>query len=182
MAKFTAKQRAFIEAYAQCGNGVEAARRADYKGDDARLLFIAAENLRKPKIAEAIRARLGEQVMAADEVLARLSDLARGDMADFITVTDGEPVLDLAKAAQRGKLHLIKRTWQGSSGGWQIELYDAQRALVELGRHHKLFTDRVKHNGEIDVKLNLDALSDDELEQLADLTRRIIEGDQGRAG
>jgi phage terminase small subunit len=51
----TPKQRRFIEAYS--GNGTEAARLAGYKGTDAVLGQVAYENLRKPEIAAAIKAR-----------------------------------------------------------------------------------------------------------------------------
>lgn len=53
--KLTAKQRRFVEAYA--GNGTEAARVAGYKGNDETLAQVAAENLRKPYLAEAIKSR-----------------------------------------------------------------------------------------------------------------------------
>ncbi len=51
----TQKQQRFIEYYD--GNGTEAARKAGYAGDDAVLAQVASENLRKPKLKEALHSR-----------------------------------------------------------------------------------------------------------------------------
>lgn len=51
----TTKQQRFIEAYT--GNGTEAARVAGYAGSDAVLSQTAYRMLRKPEIAQAIKAR-----------------------------------------------------------------------------------------------------------------------------
>lgn len=57
--KLTPKQQAFVDAYMgeARGNATEAARRAGYRGSDAVLASVGAENLRKPQIAEAIAER-----------------------------------------------------------------------------------------------------------------------------
>jgi len=83
-------------------------------------------------------------IIDADRVLALLSAQAEGSMADFLSLDDhGQPVLDLAKAARNGKLGLI-RTLRQRAAGWEIELYDAQAAAVQLGRHCRLFTDKME--------------------------------------
>lgn len=51
----TPKQQAFVDAYA--GNATDAARKAGYQGNDATLAQVGYENLRKPEVREAIRAR-----------------------------------------------------------------------------------------------------------------------------
>ena len=53
--KLTVKQKRFIEFYN--GNGVDAARKAGYKGNDNTLQAVAKENLLKPLIKEAIEKR-----------------------------------------------------------------------------------------------------------------------------
>ena len=75
----TDKQRVFVEHYLACWNAAEAARRAGYSADSTR--SIGSENLTKPDIRAAIARRLAELAMGADEVLARLSDLARATSA-----------------------------------------------------------------------------------------------------
>lgn len=161
----TNKQQAFIEHYLTCWNATEAARRASYAYPNVE----GPKNLVKPSIAAIIRQRLAEFKMGADEVLARLSDQARGSLDDFIDVSEpghgiegatdvieakaiaGGWKLNLVKAEQRGKLHLLKKIKSGQWGP-EIELYDAQAALALLGRHHKLFTDMVEHGGKVEVE------------------------------
>ena len=88
LAALTAKQRAFVIAYLDCLNASEAARRAKYKG--SRPDQTGYENLRKPEIAAAVSAGMALQAMPADEILARLSQIARGSMADFVRVDEEE--------------------------------------------------------------------------------------------
>lgn len=58
------------------------------------------------------------------------------------------PYVDLWKAAQRGKLHLVK-SFNEKDG--KVDLYDAQAAQIHLGRHHKLFTDKIEHGGAVPI-------------------------------
>ncbi|MBE2268808.1 MAG: terminase small subunit [Anaerolinea sp.] len=82
--------------------------------------------------------------MSAAEVLARLSDHARGSMKDFLSFDEsGAPQIDLKKAEQVDKLHLIRRVRLTDQGA-EVDLYDAQEALIQLGRHYRLFVDRVQ--------------------------------------
>lgn len=47
--------------------------------------------------------------------------------------------LDLMEAGRRGKLHLIKEYKIDKDGATTIKLYDAQKPLELLGKHHGLF-------------------------------------------
>lgn len=137
----TNKQKAFIEHYLETWNATEAARRAGYKGNYNTLGVVGFENVRKPKIAEAIKKRLAEKAMSADEVLSRLADQARASVADFISDDDGE--IDLVAVKKMG--HLVKSVTR-TRQGLKLELHDAQAALVHIGRHHALFKDKVEHS------------------------------------
>lgn len=144
MAKLTAKQRKFITEYFKCGmNGTEAAARAGYAGDRATLAVIASDNLRNPKIRDEINKRMDADAMSASEVIARLSAIARSDMSDFVKIDHGITFLDAEKAEKAGALHLIKKV-RIKDDGIEVELYDKQAALVQLGKYHAIFTDRVK--------------------------------------
>jgi len=155
----TAKQKAFIEEYLTDFNATRAAERAGYGGDDNTLAAIGSENLRKPKIAEAIGKRLAEKAMTVDEILARYADQARGDIADFINTDVPGGILDLCKA--EGKTHLIKRiSW--TKQGVSIELYDAQTALNALGKAAGIFRDRVDN-----LNIDMANLTEEQLERIA---------------
>lgn len=125
-----------------CWNATEAARRANYKTPRQA----GAHLLSKAVIRDALAARLAEKTMKADEVLLRLADQARGNIAEFIVVANGDVRIDLAKAEAAGKLHLVKRVKQGQFG-LEIELHDAQAALVHLGKHLGIF----KEMQELDI-------------------------------
>lgn len=143
----TDKQRVFIEHYLTCWNATEAARQAGYAHPNTqgpRLLVDVG-------IAEVIKARITEKAMTADEVLLRLAEQARGDMSDFVEDLGSAVRLDLKKAIKAGKFHLVKK-YSNTRQGVSVELYDAQAALVHIGKHHGLFVDRVEHGGEIGVK------------------------------
>jgi len=75
----TTKQALFVEAYCGVarGNASEAARIAGYA--EKSCAMIGSTNLRKPKIAAAIDARMSEveSALSADEILTELSYLAR---------------------------------------------------------------------------------------------------------
>jgi phage terminase small subunit len=142
----TDKQRRFINFYLELWNGTEAAAQAGYDGDRATLAVVASENLRKPKIRAAIEKRLESEAMGADEVLWRLGQQARGNLADFIDTDVPGGLIDMDAVAEKGYL-LKKLAWTKS--GLQIEMYDAQAALDKMGKAHSLFTDRIEHSGEI---------------------------------
>lgn len=142
----TLKQQAFVEHYLKCWNATEAARQVGYavpRQEGSRLLSNAV-------IARAIKERLEELKVSSDEVLIRLGDHARSTMADFVDPTQLPPVFKTA--AESGKLHLVKkvthtrRFYKGElvEEKTDFELYDAQAALVHLGKHHALFTDRLR--------------------------------------
>ena len=64
--------------------------------------------------------------------------------------------MNLKKAKRQKKLRLIKKVEtttrlvgedQTPETTIKFELHDAQAALVHLGRHHKLFTEKIEGNG-----------------------------------
>ncbi len=146
----TAKQQAFITEYLLCWNAAEAARLAGYSEATAR--SIGHENLTKPDIQDEIKRRVSERAMSADEVLVRLAAMARADISDFVSFVPGVkgPYIDLEKANAAGKLGLVKKLKYNELGGIEFELYDAQAALVQLGKVHKLFTDKQEINATVD--------------------------------
>jgi hypothetical protein len=88
--------------------------------------------------------QIEQRRMSSDEVIARLSDHARGSMSDFLTIEeDGAARVDLAKAKRANRLHLLRRVRVGEKSV-EVDLYDAQEALIQLGRHYRLFVDRVQ--------------------------------------
>jgi phage terminase small subunit len=132
------KQRAFVEAY--LANGFNATKAAIAAGYSEKTAYsIGSENLRKPEISEAVKQRLAELTMSADEALMRLSQQARGTMEDFLD--DNRSTIDLAAADRAAQLHLIKKFTHHIGEKHEtvsIELYDAQAAQLAILKEQHL--------------------------------------------
>jgi phage terminase small subunit len=119
------KRQVWLEEYFQCWNATEAARRAGYKWPNK------VGPALKQKLRAQIQERLAQKAMAADEVLARLSEMARADLSEFITDTGA---IDWEKVKTKG--YLVKRIAHHKGQRSQIELHDALAALMHLDRQH----------------------------------------------
>lgn len=142
------KHELFIEAYLSTFNATHAAIAAGYSRRSAH--STGWEILRNPEVAKAISQRLSETAMSADEVMMRLAEQARGDLGDFLfTTPDGEIQLNLDNPA--AKTRLIKEVTQRRTVRDDVEetvltvkMYDSQAALQLIGKHHKLFTEKME--------------------------------------
>lgn len=150
------KHQQFVNEYLTCWVATEAYQRVYKKSSYESAQASASELLGNPNILQEIQRRIDEHAMRADEVLARLAEHARGDMDDYLNDDGG---IDLQKARKARRTRLLKKVStrrvvrtkddeEIEDTTTSIELYDAQAALVQLGKHHKLFTDKQ----ELDVK------------------------------
>lgn len=161
------KHQQFAEEYLRCFNATKAYQsvypnvsRVTAASNGYRLLKDKSE------VAEYIQQRLSETAMSADEVLMRLAEQARGNMGDFIRATsDGSFTFDLSNADEAQKLGLIRKATKTVRriGAMEVEeisvdLYDAQAALVHLGKHLDLFSDKINIKLEKELNSALDAL------------------------
>lgn len=159
MAKqFTDKQKKFIASYVSCLNATQAAKTAGYSEKSySSLRKQGHENLTKPNIRAEIDRLLAENTISPEELLGRISDHATGSMGDFVKTHDDFGIrLDLSKAKQLGKLHLIKKfketeTKRIDTEGnehitlrREVELYDAASAQDKLMRHYSMYKDKVQ--------------------------------------
>lgn len=157
--KLTAKQQSFINAYLANGfNATQAAIEAGYSPDTARQQ--GSRLLTNVDIKAAIDEALTAFAMPKNEVLARLADHARGDMRDFADLS-----IDTLATHPRGnlikKLKLETTLDKDNKPKYVIEsfeLYDAQAALVQLARVHKLLTDKTEITGEDGKPIEIKAI------------------------
>ena len=152
-----AKQRLFVEEYLVCMNASEAARRAGYAPKWADRYGYKLRH--RPAVEEAIAQRIAERAMDAAEVLARLAQQARGEQYRYLC-EDG--TVDLAGLIGSGLAHMVKGTHWDRNGNLTIEFYDAQSALVHIGKHLGLFTERVQQ-----LNIDVSKLADEQLERIA---------------
>jgi phage terminase small subunit len=81
--KLSLKQQKFVQAYVETGNATESARLAGYRGSDASLASIGAENLRKVQMRQAIDAYREElrqsSLMDAEDIARFYIEVIQGD-------------------------------------------------------------------------------------------------------
>lgn len=122
--KLTAKQQAFVDEYLKDLNATQAAIRAGYSPKTAQA--IAAENLSKPLLSQAIQERMDARSkrvsIDADYVLKGIARVV--DRCEQV-----EPVLD-----REGN----------PTGEFTFQAMPALRGYELLGRHLKLFTDKIE--------------------------------------
>lgn len=172
--ELTRKQNEFIDAYLTGASRFDATKAAKAAGYSDRTAYaIGWENLRKPEIKAEIERRLDEVKLSKGAVLAGLADIANGDLADFMEITpmgwnvslllhdeNGELIRDeYGKPIRNPKTKLIKKikqkvtTINGKDGEdkeiieTELELYSAQDAYRDMGKHYGLLKDSVEVTG-----------------------------------
>jgi phage terminase small subunit len=165
----TTKQKLFVDAYVGEArfNATKAALLAGYSEKTA--YAIGSENLKKLEIKAALDEKLREITLGANEVLARLTDIANGSIED---VVDEDGKFDFQAAKKAGKLPLIKKLKRKTTSKKvdavtedeeetletslileevEFEMYSSHEALRDLGKYHSLFTEKIRHEGEMAV-------------------------------
>lgn len=179
------KQKRFVDEYLVDSNATQAALRAGYSEKTA--YSQGQRMLSHPAIAAAIsakQARIAKKLeITAEAVLGELAKIGFANMQDYMRVgPDGDPALNFADLTRDQAAALVEVTVEDFTEGRgedsrevrrvKFKLADKRAALVDLGKHLKLFTDKVEHSGEVTVK----QLTDDELEA------RIAAYERSRSG
>jgi phage terminase small subunit len=177
------RQRRFVEEYLVDLNATQAAIRAGYSQDTA--YSIGWENLRKPEISKAVEAaqaaRVNRTQLTGDMVIEELRKIGFANMQDFMGSTpDGDPYLDFSVLTRDQAAALQEVTVDEYTDGRgedarnvkrvKFKLADKRAALVDLGKHLKLFVERHeltgKDGGPIATR-HVDSLTDIELAAIA---------------
>lgn len=158
----TPKQKAFVAEYLIDLNTTQAAIRAGYSAKTADVQ--GPRLLGNVGVAAAIEAgaakRANRLEITADKVLQEFAKVAFGNMLDYVTIdANGAARIDFS-ALTRDQASLISsietEEWTEKEEGrvrkTKFRLYDKLNALVQLGRHLKIF------EGEMDAGDRLDQL------------------------
>jgi phage terminase small subunit len=175
------KQELFAKEYAKDGNGLQAAIRAGYSEKTAAAQ--ASRLLNNVNILNQIRIEKDKQLervdISADRILQELAYTAFADTTDYVTVETelaydeagnsildhtGEPAyIQSVKIKDTSELSAIQRkaiqSIKAGKDGIELKLHDKIKATELLGKHLKLFTEKVEqqNSGEISIKLNVPA-------------------------
>jgi phage terminase small subunit len=166
MPGLTPKQQSFCEEYLIDKNATQAAIRAGYSEKTA--YSIGNENLSKPEIMafldQAIAAQSKRTLITADRVLEEIAKLAFFNMEDVLDDTGAMKPLNTWSRDSLATVQELTDDTLRSEGEAvlmrrKVKLSDKKANLELLGRHLKLFTDKVEST----VNVSLADLSDDEL-------------------
>lgn len=129
----------------------------------------------RPNIQRAVYERMEIESMTAAETLARLTNIARGDIGDFM---DEEGQFDLMRPEARKKLSLLRKIKRDQYGRIsEIELHDSKDALKVFTKVHSLVSDRVEHTGGVTVThkkaYDYTVLSEEEFNTLQALVEKL---------
>lgn len=200
------KHQEFINEYIRlkCSNATEAYQCVypDCSYEAARRN--ASRLLTNADILAEIQRRVDAHTMSANEVLLRQAEIARSDIGEFLEqAEDGEVSVRLTdpKTNERKRTHLIKRITQRkvvrtikdmteTETTLTLELHDAQAAQVQLGKHHKLWTERTEltgpNGGPIKTEQvnapDLSKLTIDELRSLREMMSKAHDPADARSG
>lgn len=154
------RQTLFVHEYIIDLNATQAAIRAGYSEDTA--YSIGHENLNKPEIADAIQRAMDIRAertgITADRVLVELARMGfsdirkiftdRGQLRDIASLPD-----DVAAGVQQVEV-VVRPSGETDENGnklvehvHKIKMADKKASLELLGKHLKLFADRVEHSG-----------------------------------
>ena len=132
------RQRLFVEHYLaeSSGSAVDAARRAGYRWPETQ----GPRLVKKSGVQAAIDARVATAAIAANEVLARIADVATSDLLNFIEVDkEGGWKVDLKLVKRLGLGHLIKRLRINKDGTRTSSWKPGCPPCVKLGEHYNLW-------------------------------------------
>lgn len=152
--KLTPKMQLFIEEYLVDLNAMQAAERAGYSKRCSR--WHGSELMTKPPIAKAIQRKMDERAkriaLSADYVLTTIREtVERCKQAVPVTVYD------------RAEKKYVE------TGEYQFDSQAVLKGCELLGKHLKLFSDRVEHTGpnggDIPVKISIEFVKPEEAKQ-----------------
>jgi len=139
--KLTAKQRRFVEQYLVDLNGTQAAIRSGYSKKTAGQM--AHENLKKPYVLhEVILAQKNARQhseLSESWVLERLEELAERCLQH-------RSVLD-----RKGRAIYVETANGELAPAYTFDSSGAKGALELIGKHFAMFTDRIRHEGELKI-------------------------------
>lgn len=133
----TPKQKQFVDEYLIDLNATQAAVRAGYSERTARQ--VGAENLSKPDIVAAIEARTQER---SERTRIDAELVLQGILRNVRRCEQGEVVLN-----SRGEPMIVETPGGQLAVAYRYDASNVLKGYEMLGRHLRLFTDRLEHAG-----------------------------------
>lgn len=163
MKSLSNKQFRFVQEYIIDMNATQAAIRAGYSPKSARNQ--GSRLMTNDDILVAINQLISDFTMSAQEVLVRLTEIARGNIGEFLKINGFNIEIDLEKIKDKDSCRVLKKVKQRRSSYIdkqgnkvestvvEIELYDRLDAIEMLGKYHRMFVDRSENSDKGGVPL-----------------------------
>lgn len=135
--ELTPKQEMWLANYLECFNATDAGRGV-YEGNDNVLAQIGWQNLRKVKIKARVDQALSASTMSPEEILMRLSNTARANLADFASVRTLEDLKDHPNA------RAVKELKKNKDGTVILKLHDPGLAQERLAKCYSMFSEKIE--------------------------------------
>lgn len=140
------RQRKFVQSYLTNNfNATAAALTAGYSKTSAA--SIGCIMLNYPAIKAVVKKQLEAVFLSPEQVMARLSEMAKANISDFISATGKLNEKNYKEKGYLVKRRKVKRRLRDKDlaviEDHEVEMYDAQSALVNIGKRYGLFTERV---------------------------------------
>ncbi len=159
MSRRNSRHETFCREYIIDLNGTRAAIAAGYAKKGAHVT--ASRMLSNPKVqarlAELMKEKADKLDLSAEKVLGELSRLGFSNMLDYVTIKNGEALIDVSKLTLEPAAAIQEITVDEYVDGRgkdaravkriRIKLADKNRSLENLGRHLKLFTEKIEVSG-----------------------------------
>lgn len=150
--KLTLKEQLFVKHYVKTRNATESAKLAGYSEDTAGV--IGSENLKKPYIQDAVNKQIRmieEKVdISTEMIISELKKVAMANITEIASWKDGSvsftPSEDLDEDATASIQEVSSQATEFGQN-MKVKLYDKIRALELLGKHLKMFSEKVEVSG-----------------------------------
>lgn len=160
-----ARRRKFVAEYLKEPNATKAAQKAGYSKKSA--YSVGQRLLNIPEVRKALQKKLENYELTPERVLRELALLAYANMDDYVDLENGKRVLNTAKPT-RDQMAAVSEITEDATGGsgdgerrvvmrTRFKLVDKGINLERLGRHLKLFTDRIELKVEGDLSSEVNA-------------------------
>lgn len=185
--KLTPKQKIFVDEYLVDLNATRAYKVAYPSCKKEETAAQAGSRLlRNVKVKDHIDKRMKDRQerteITQDKVLKELAKIGFADIKDYLeyktakTVVEhdenGEPVIDYQQIvnvvdSKEVDTSVIQEVSIGKDGTFKFKLYDKQKALVDIGKHLGMFTDKVEVKGNVSVNNPFEGLTTEQLLKIA---------------
>lgn len=139
-------------------------RLAGFLGTKPAASKVAHRDDVRARVSEILGRAAAKAEVTVERVLRELALLGFANMQDYMRSSDsGDPYLDFSALTREQAAALVEVTVEDFRDGRgedaravkrvKFKLADKRAALVDIGRHLKMFTDKVEHSGAVNVTI-----------------------------